>query len=93
MHAGNIQADLLETARALFLRDPDQFSVAALCRETGLSRTKMRQHFSTKAELMTALLEKPPSAPKAQRKSKIPKAAVARLERSRAGRPATDVAP
>lgn len=56
----NIQADLLETARALILKDPDRFSVAALCRETGLSRNKMRQYFPTKAALMTALLE--PSA-------------------------------
>ncbi|MES2253407.1 MAG: tetratricopeptide repeat protein [Pseudomonadota bacterium] len=56
----NIQADLLETARALILKDPDRFSVAALCRETGLSRNRMRQYFPTKAALMTALLE--PSA-------------------------------
>ncbi|MEO8896617.1 MAG: tetratricopeptide repeat protein [Rhizomicrobium sp.] len=48
---------MLETARALILKDPDRFSVAALCRETGLSRNKMRQYFPTKAALMTALLE------------------------------------
>lgn len=53
----NIQADLLETARALILKDPDRFSVAALCRETGLSRNKMRHYFPTKAALMTAMLE------------------------------------
>ncbi len=57
MNESNIQADLLETARSLILRDPDGFSVAALCRETGLSRSKMRQYFPTKAALMTALLE------------------------------------
>jgi AcrR family transcriptional regulator len=62
MNESNIQADLLETARSLILRDPDRFSVAALCRETGLSRNKMRQYFPTKAALMTALLEKEPGA-------------------------------
>lgn len=59
----SVQMDLLETARSLLLRDPDRFSVAALCRETGLSRAKMRQHFPNKAALMAALLKDEPDAP------------------------------
>lgn len=55
-----VQVDLLETARSLLLKDPDRFSVAALCRETGLSRAQMRQHFPNKAALMTALLKDQP---------------------------------
>lgn len=55
-----MQANLLETARSLILSDPDRFSIAALCRETGLSRNKLRQYFPTKAALMTALLEEDP---------------------------------
>lgn len=62
MTASEMQANLLETARSLILSDPDRFSVAALCRETGLSRNKMRQYFPTKAALMTALLEEEPDA-------------------------------
>lgn len=62
MPTSSIQTDLLETARSLILRDPDRFSVAALCRETGLSRAKMRQYFPNKAALMTALLEQEPDA-------------------------------
>lgn len=60
MTASEMQANLLETARSLILSDPDRFSVAALCRETGLSRNKLRQYFPTKAALMTALLEEDP---------------------------------
>jgi localization factor PodJL len=59
----SVQMDLLETARSLLLRDPEHFSVAALCRETGLSRAKMRQHFPNKAALMTELLKDEPRAP------------------------------
>lgn len=62
MPSDSVQIDLLETARSLLLRDPDHFSVAALCRETGLSRAKMRQHFPNKAALMTALLKDEPDA-------------------------------
>jgi AcrR family transcriptional regulator len=63
MPSDTVQMDLLEAARSLLLRDPDRFSVAALCRETGLSRAKMRQHFPNKAALMTALLKEEPEAP------------------------------
>lgn len=62
MPSNCVQVDLVETARSLLLRDPDRFSVAALCRETGLSRAKMRQHFPNKAALMTALLKDEPEA-------------------------------
>jgi hypothetical protein len=38
------------------LREGDKFTVASLCKETGLSRAKLRRAFPTKAVLITAVL-------------------------------------
>lgn len=61
MDAANTRAELLATARSLRSRDPGRFSVAALCRETGLSRSRVRRHFPTKSALMSALLDAAPA--------------------------------
>jgi TPR repeat protein len=57
MRDGNNRALILETARALFERNPDGFTVASVCRETGLSRSRLRRHFPTKGVLVAALQE------------------------------------
>jgi hypothetical protein len=52
---GNIRAELLETARSLNSGGMDQLSIAALCKTTGLSRTKVRRYFPTNGALNAAL--------------------------------------
>ena len=66
MQVGHNHASILETARALFERNPGGFSVASVCRETGVSRARLRRHFPTKKDLIAslndaALPEKPPA--------------------------------
>lgn len=58
MNGGNIRAELLAAARSLILRDPEHFSVTALCKKTGLTRAKIRRHFPTKRALMAAMPKK-----------------------------------
>jgi len=58
---------LLSVAHSLMSRDPRRFSVAALCRETGLSRSRVRRHFPTKNALTTALLSAAPAPERRKR--------------------------
>jgi AcrR family transcriptional regulator len=63
MDAQGTREMLIATARSLIVNDFDHFSVAAVCRETGLSRSKVRSHFSTKASLVGAVFgEGPPTS-------------------------------
>lgn len=57
MNAANIRQELLEAARTFILKDPDHFSIAALCRQTGIRKSQLRAHFPTKNDLMSALVE------------------------------------
>jgi len=57
MNAGNMRRELLEATRTFVLKDPDHFSIAALCRETGIRKSQLRTHFPTKHALMSALVE------------------------------------
>lgn len=50
------RATALATARSLLLREGDKFTVASLCRETKLSRARLRRVFPTKAALTAAVL-------------------------------------
>src|SRR6185312_8412872 len=49
------RALILDAARTLFERNPDGFTVASVCRKTGLSRAKLRKHFSNKSALIACL--------------------------------------
>ena len=51
------RALILETARAQFARNPRAFTLAQVCRETGLGRAKLRKHFPTKKILLACLPE------------------------------------
>jgi AcrR family transcriptional regulator len=55
MMGGNIRAELLETARSLNSGGANGLSIAALCKTTGLSRTKIRRYFPTNGALNAAL--------------------------------------
>lgn len=57
MNAGTMRREMLEAARTFILKDPDHFSIAALCRETGIRKSQLRTHFPTKHDLMSALVE------------------------------------
>jgi TPR repeat protein len=71
MGDGKIRAELLETARSLNAETPDQLSIAALCKKTGMSRTSVRSHFSTNAALKAAV-EKNTAAKKLAVVAEIP---------------------
>ena len=58
MGDGNSHAKLLETARSLNAKGADQLSIAALCKKTGMSRSKVRRYFSTNAALQAAVAKK-----------------------------------
>jgi TPR repeat protein len=75
MHDGNIRADLLEAARVLNATSPDQLSIAALCKQTGTSRSDVRRHFSTNAALKAAVTKKTPvkKVPAAENPRRKPK--------------------
>ena len=49
--------DVLKTARSLVFRDGSNFTLASLCKESGLSRTQLRRIFPTKTALVAALDE------------------------------------
>lgn len=49
--------DLLRTARSLVFRDGSNFTLASLCKESGLSRAELRRIFPTKTALVAALDE------------------------------------
>ena len=55
MQYGNSRALILTTARELFEKDPDAFTLASVCRLTGLSRTALRRHFPSKSALIADL--------------------------------------
>ena len=55
MQDADNRARILETARAVFARNPGGFTVASVCRETGLSRARLRRHFPTKNALIACL--------------------------------------
>ena len=57
MNAGNMRRELLDATRTFILKDPDHFSIAALCRQTGIRKSQLRTHFPTKHDLMSALVE------------------------------------
>ena len=52
------RAELLEAARSLSAKSPDQLSIAALCKKTGASRSEVRRYFSTNAVLKAAVAKK-----------------------------------
>jgi TPR repeat protein len=58
MGDGKIRAELLEAARSLNAKGPDQLSIAALCKENGMSRSKVRRYFPTNAALQAAVANK-----------------------------------
>ena len=55
MQHGDNRALILDTARALFERNPGGFTLASVCRQTELSRAKLRRHFPTKNSLIAAI--------------------------------------
>ena len=63
MQDGNDRALILETARTLMANNPDGFTLARVCRDTGISRARLRKHFSTKKILLASLTEIPPQLP------------------------------
>jgi TPR repeat protein len=63
MQDGNSRALIVETARALFANNPGGFTLALVCRETGLSRARLRKHFPTKKALLACLDEALPQLP------------------------------
>lgn len=50
------RATAIAAARSLLIRDGDKFTVASVCKESGLNRTRMRRAFPTKATLIAAVL-------------------------------------
>ena len=58
MRDGDNRALILATARALFERDPDGFTIASVCRESGLSRSQLRRLYSSKSILIAAVKER-----------------------------------
>ena len=60
MNDQDARAKLMAAARFLILKGADHFSIAALCKETGLTREEMRRHFPTKASLIVAILDASP---------------------------------
>lgn len=57
MNAATMRREMLDAARTFILKDPDHFSIAALCRQTGIRKSQLRVHFPTKHDLMSALVE------------------------------------
>src|SRR5689334_9673547 len=55
MQDGDNRARILDAARRLFERNPGGFTVSSVCRETGLSRAKLRKHFPSKGALIASL--------------------------------------
>ena len=55
MHDGSNRAFILTTARELFEKDPDAFTLASVCRLTGFSRAALRRHFPNKNALIAGL--------------------------------------
>ena len=55
MQDGDNRALIFDTARTLFERNPDGFTIVSVCRETGLSRAKLRRHFPTKKSLIACI--------------------------------------
>jgi AcrR family transcriptional regulator len=55
MDQESVRKDLLKTARSLLFRDGSNFTLASLCKESGLSRTELRRIFPTKSALIAAL--------------------------------------
>jgi TPR repeat protein len=55
MDQESVRKDLLKTARSLLFRDGSNFTLASLCKESGLSRTELRRIFPNKTALIAAL--------------------------------------
>ena len=55
MQDGDNRVLILDAARVLFERNPGGFTVASVCRQTGLSRARVRKHFATKSALVACL--------------------------------------
>jgi AcrR family transcriptional regulator len=55
MEEDSRRAHVLKTARASIHSNGTNFTIAAVCREAGLSRSQIRRIFSTKAKLLKAL--------------------------------------
>jgi AcrR family transcriptional regulator len=55
MDSRGIRAELITSARAMLVNDFDHFSLAAVCKETGISRSKVRKLFAKKADLINAV--------------------------------------
>src|ERR1700759_2095438 len=54
------RALILAAGRTLFERNPGGFTMASVCRETGLSRAKVRRHFPTKTDLIAQFADTNP---------------------------------
>jgi AcrR family transcriptional regulator len=65
MEEDSRRAHVLKTARASIHSNGTNFSIAAVCRESGLSRSQMRRIFSTKAKLLKALKQEMEEHPRA----------------------------
>ena len=55
MDQESVRKDLLKTARSLVLRDGSNFTLASLCKESGLNRSQLRRIFPNKTALIAAL--------------------------------------
>jgi TPR repeat protein/AcrR family transcriptional regulator len=55
MDQETVRKDVLRTARSLAFREGSDFTLASLCRESGLSRAALRKLYPTKAALIAAL--------------------------------------
>lgn len=55
MDQGSARKDVLKIARSLVFRDGSNFTLASLCKESGLSRTALRKLYPTKTALIAAL--------------------------------------
>jgi hypothetical protein len=58
MGDGKIRAELLQATRSLNAKGSEQLSIAALCKKTGMSRSKVRRYFPTNAALKAAVTKK-----------------------------------
>src|ERR1700688_3909336 len=58
MGDGKIRAELLQATRSLNAKGPEQLSIAALCKKTGMSRSKVRCYFPTNAALKASVTKK-----------------------------------
>ena len=64
MENNHVSDRLIEVARSMIERDKDKFSMAALCRKAGISRSALRRLFPDKPALMDAVLSNILTEPK-----------------------------